>query len=311
MSASPQSLCYFAHHDPQGSVSDYVLTYLQALRRAGFFTVVASAGALSDAARRRLAGCSDQLIVRENAGFDFGSWAACLRVRPPEGQDFLLLCNDSVYGPTADLSKAIEILTGADADVYGFVASREGTAHLQSWFLLLRPAAYELAAFQEVLFAAEMATTKEEVIANGELRLSESFRSAGLRLHALYEPSLQGRISRWHPFNPSHVLWRELLVHVGVPFLKADILRTRHGSPGHAPHERVLGYLPAPLRAAAEADARRKIRPAHPRSAARRVMAMLLRRDFELHRTGRKIASLVNDAIFHLGLSVHRSFRRR
>ena len=284
-----------------------MLFYLGELRRAGFEVVVASPACLDVDAESSLRKASDHLILRENTGLDFGSWAACFRKRPPGTEDMLLVCNDSVDGPFQDLPATIDRLTAVDADVYGLVASLEKAPHLQSWFLLLRPAAYQVPAFSEILESARAIPTKQEVVTACEVRLSEIFRAAGLRLHALYDPALSGSISRHHPFNPAHVLWRELLANVGIPFVKADLLRTKSPFMSEGDWKLEVKRMAPQLAAMVDQDIARPRAPAG-RSRhwmAKRLVADLLRRDFRLWREGRGMATAINRATFNIAASLY------
>ena len=219
-------LCFFAHYQPQGIVTDCVLHYLREIRRAGFEIVVATAAPLDEVSAARLRSACTDLIRRENSGYDFGGWAACFAKWSPISADLLLLCNDSVYGPFGDLNGAIDRLCEEKADAYSMVGLIEQAPHLQSWFLLLRPSAYGLPAAAALLKQAPPPSlSKSELIRSREIGLSRVLRNAGLQLRALYDPTRHGLVSRFFRFNPSHILWRELVEGAGIPFIKVELLR--------------------------------------------------------------------------------------
>jgi hypothetical protein len=195
------------------------------LQQAGFTVIVASTASLSDAEAQKLRRACDELILRENRGFDFGSWIDCYANHPPEADEFLLLCNDSVYGPIGSLPRALEALTKAPADFYGFVASNEIARHLQTWFVLMRPAAYQSQAFRAMMDGSPHGLSKEVLVRDFEIGITSRLEAEGLRMHALYDPNRDGLISRFYPFNPAHFLWEGLIRKLGVPFVKVDLLR--------------------------------------------------------------------------------------
>jgi hypothetical protein len=218
-------LCYFAHYHPAGIVADYVLHYLAELKRAGFAVVVASTAALSEAEADKLRGACERLILRENRGLDFGSWIDCYAAVPPDGAEYLLLSNDSVYGPLAPLEETLGRLTAVPADYYGMAASAEMRRHIQSWFLLLRPQAFGSDTFRAVMTGGVPdRLAKEEIVARLEVGLTARLGEQGLAFHALYDPLRDGLLSRFYPFNPTHFLWEPLLAG-GMPFVKVELLR--------------------------------------------------------------------------------------
>lgn len=217
--------CLFAHFDKDDRVDDYVLRYLRYIKELNFLIVFISASRLPlcEVARVRCY-CLD-VILRDNAGLDFGSWAQAFSKYGSVIEGRLLLANDSVYGPVGSLSTALDRLTSRHADFYGLVESIEIAPHLQSWFLLFEPAVVRHPAFKEIWSRPYDTMTKSQIITQGELGLSRDLIRAGFRYEALYLSSLAGLFGRYFPVNPMHFLWRQLLFEQGVPFLKVELLR--------------------------------------------------------------------------------------
>lgn len=220
-----QDVCLFAHFDQDGEVDEYVLWYLRKIKELQFSIVFISTARLSEEAVARLRVDCFDVILRDNTGFDFGSWSAGFDKHGSAIDGRLLLANDSVYGPIRDLATAFDRLTRQSADFYGFVENIEIAPHLQSWFLLLEPAVVRHAAFKAILAQPFSAMTKRQIIESGEVGLSRRLIDAGFRYQALYLTDHAGIAARRHPMNPMHVLWRELLYEEGVPFLKVELLR--------------------------------------------------------------------------------------
>jgi lipopolysaccharide biosynthesis protein len=223
-------ICLFAHYDRHDRLADHVLYYLKALRCAGFDITVISTARLGSFDKGKLAAAGVDLILRDNAGLDFGSWAAGLaRLRDSSGRlqidGRLLLANDSVYGPIGDLSEALTRMLSLPGDVHGMVESREIAPHLQSWFLVFSPNAYRSRAFEAIFGQNFAAMPKSDVIKYGEIGLSRDLRAAGLRIAALAGDPPQGGAKRLFRSNPSHLLWRPLIERDGVPFIKVELLR--------------------------------------------------------------------------------------
>jgi lipopolysaccharide biosynthesis protein len=218
-------VCFFAHHDCDGAVGAHVLHYLTELSRAGFAIVFVTTSALSPPAMASVEALCRAVLVRANEGLDFGSWATAFARYGDELRGELLLANDSVYGPLGDLYGTLDTLLAQDADFYGLVENLEPAPHLQSWFVLLRPRAYQSVAFRSVLALPFGRMTKREIIAAGEIGLTRALTGAGLSYRAAVRPARIGPLWRTLAFNPAQLLWRELVEAGLLPFIKVEVLR--------------------------------------------------------------------------------------
>ncbi|WP_114948812.1 rhamnan synthesis F family protein [Microvirga calopogonii] len=218
-------VCFFAHFDTDGHVADYVFRYLHKLRDLDFTIVFTTTAVISAETKEALLEICYDVIVRENQGLDFGSWAEAYARYGHELTGDLLLANDSVYGPIGDLRGPLQELVRRDADFYGFVESLDTARHLQSWFLLFKPHVYRSRAFESVMALPFSRMSKREIIEGAEIGFSSTLTGAGFRYVAAYQPSASGLLPRLRPFNPSHVLWRELITDCRIPFIKAELLR--------------------------------------------------------------------------------------
>lgn len=224
MFSSTERVALFAHYDCHDEIAEYVVRYVRLLNETGFRVIFVSTACISDEDALRLKAHCDMVLLRPNTGHDFGSWAYGYRQYSgiPE---FLLLVNDSVFGPVGDLRLTLETLTRLPADAYGMVASAEHGWHLQSWFLLLTPQAQQSRSFKALMATDFDALDRAGVITHGELGLSKGLLSEGLTLQALFDASDVNPMMRAHPCNPTHWMWRSLLTRFKVPFVKIDLLR--------------------------------------------------------------------------------------
>ncbi len=220
-----KDLCLFAHFDRDDKVDAYVLRYLQAIRELGFSIVFISASELSTAAIEFLNRLCNDVILRANAGLDFGSWSAGLAKHGSNFSGRLLLANDSVYGPIGSLASAFNRLTATPADFYGFIESSEHIRHLQSWFLLFEPWVVQSLDFRKVFSQPFSTMTKERIIQCGELQLTEQLVKAGFSYNALYLTNRAGMSWKFFPVNVNQIFWRELLLYEKIPFLKVALVR--------------------------------------------------------------------------------------
>ena len=216
-----KKLCLFASYSPDGTVRQHAISYCQRLRELGFRVVMIVA---TDTKDLKLIDpgpqACDALIVRENAGFDFASWATALKIEPRLWTcSSLFFANDSVYSSSPNLSETIERIEGIPADFVGLTDSIELQPHFQSFFFVLQNRALQHPKVQEFWNSVRVLSTKHEVIANYEVFMRRLFEAAGLRCRALFPASL------WNERrNPAHFRWREL-IECGFPFVKVELLR--------------------------------------------------------------------------------------
>jgi len=213
------NLCIFAHYDPDDIVDDYVLRYIRCIGECGFPVVVVSTAKLSQKWIELLSRDCVEVIVRDNIGYDFGSWSTGLARYKNNFCGNLLLANDSVYGPIGSLYNALATLTSRTADFYGMVESREHQLHLQSWFLLFRPHVWKHEAFISLFSQPPSQFSKQEIILKYEIAATQRLRQAGFRADSLYSAEFR-KIAA----NPTHFFWRKLIEKQGIPFIKVELL---------------------------------------------------------------------------------------
>jgi lipopolysaccharide biosynthesis protein len=179
--------------------------------------------------------------------------------------DALLLANDSVYGPFRDLGDVVGRMNLLEADVWGVTDNWDRQFHLQSYFLLFGRRALTSEAFTRFWRDLRYVQAKSWVINHYEIGLTRALMKGGLRCRALFpyrlaattlieavgqemgtnEASalstprqrfaafLLSAIEDGVPLNASHYFWNHLIMRMGCPFLKRELLRDNPvGIPG-------------------------------------------------------------------------------
>lgn len=256
--------CVFVHFDSCGVVRRHTRCYISALRQAGFGIIFVTNGANleSDSAKWLSEHCA-LILIRRNRGYDFGAYrdgiTALFQARIKA--DLLLLANDSVYGPFAELGDIFDRIDFDDADVWGLTDSWQHRYHLQSFFLVFGPAALASAGFAEFWQRVRNVRSKWAAIHFYELWMTRRMQSAGLRCAAIWDYfALLGTLQKTHnapqpgdpltieqevrrlaterillcwrrriALNPTSDLWQALLQD-GFPFIKRELLRLNPGS---------------------------------------------------------------------------------
>jgi lipopolysaccharide biosynthesis protein len=211
------------HYDPGGTVRPDLLSYLAALREAGFTVAVISNSAyLRPDAWVVLRRCCAAVLLRRNVGWDFSAWReamAWLGLPRPETRR-LLLVNDSVYGPLTPLAPLLARMDDG-ADLWGMTDSRERGWHLQSYFLLAQGPVLRDAAWRRFWARVRPLPSKHAAIGRYEVGFSQHLAASGWRVRALFPWGELGCVAGQ---NPTLAAWRVLL-DAGFPFLKRELVR--------------------------------------------------------------------------------------
>lgn len=219
-------VCLFAHYDARGTIAPHVLHYLQQIGSCGFTVHVALSGmtSLSDSDRIALDRVGAIAHLRPNGGLDFGAWQDLVTNGCAIGATTVLLANDSVFGPLQPLEPIFARMQAHSTDVWGMVESREGTWHLQSWFLCFTAAAFAAPAVRRVLQLPFHDMSKPEIVLHGELGLGAAILADRLSWNACWQSSRRP-LRRLVPGNPMHLDFLALMRSGQVPFIKVELLR--------------------------------------------------------------------------------------
>ena len=232
-------LVLFAHYDPDGVLDPHVLHQLRSLAAADCTIVLVT----SSTDPEELAKASPfvrEVIVKTEAGRDFGSWALALRLLGQEVERFdtVVWMNDSTYFPLFDPAPMFDQMSRDRADFWGVVDSENVTWHVMSWFWAFRRSAVRAGWLDWFTREYNPSHTKWGQIHNYEMRLPRLVRASGLRA-AVYVPSskIAAAILERDPddrraaalrsgrFNIMHDTWEEAIVDGGCPSIKVELVR--------------------------------------------------------------------------------------
>lgn len=225
-----RDVCLLAIYAPDGKVSAATGRYIECLHAAGFTTIACLA--VNDTAApvdmTNLSAASG-IFVRKNGGMDFAMWAAVLRCHPDAWNAArLVFTNDSVL-VLPDLFPAfVAELRAVETPVVGLTEGLKPQHHFQSYFFMLQGEALRDPRVHEFWFSVRVIEGKWELIKTYEVKLLEMFsESFQLPVTVLYS------IARLFPGGDAEALSRhnlslsywEYLIHVGMPFVKAELIR--------------------------------------------------------------------------------------
>lgn len=136
-------LCIFSFYDKDGIVDDYVLYLLKELGTCISRLIIVVNGGVNEDGRRAFEQFTNEIYIRENAGYDAGAYKYVLfkYLSPEELQQYdeVILCNDTFYGPLIPMRDIFDEMESRKCDVWG-LSGFFGIvfAHIQSYFLVFR-----------------------------------------------------------------------------------------------------------------------------------------------------------------------------
>jgi len=245
-----QAWCVYSHFDVDGDVQAYVIEALKRIKASGLKIVVMSTSpSMSDAGLRAMSEYATTVILRDNIGYDFGSYKLGIeylkeiKAKPHQ----LLITNDSVYGPFHSLKPILK--KAKNFDIYGLTDSIDFNYHLQSYFLVYGEKVLQSRAFTEFwnkvqLFDTQDKSLKQKIILDYEVGGSQFFLKRNFTLGVAYgfkalaqtawssfiqqidiaqkEPGF--KIKYFNPGNnTTHFYWKYLIENK-FPYIKRELI---------------------------------------------------------------------------------------
>ena len=186
------TLAVLAHYDPHGQLAPHARRHAEALATAVDRLVIVSTAALTPAARRQLADVGE-LLERDNAGYDFGSWQHGLAHAGDWTRlDRVVIANDSAVGPLRPMAEVLGD-PGDGRAVRGVVRSDHHGPHLQSLLLAFGPALLRDPVFAGFWQGMVPLRRRAEVVLRYEVGLGRLLTAGGYRLDPYFRPSARDR----------------------------------------------------------------------------------------------------------------------
>ncbi|WP_125132625.1 rhamnan synthesis F family protein [Microbacterium sp. 10M-3C3] len=221
-----QRLLIYVVYDPRGDVEDYIPYALRALRAHCTHILAVSNGPLSDLGRNRLAAVADQVLERENRGYDIWGYKAGLDAMADRIGEFdeVLLVNDTWFGPVRPFAPVFDRMDRARLHFWGmtdhtrvephpFTQTGYLPYHLQSYWLGVRRSMLESEEWIAYWRDLPEMTSYSDAVVKHEGVFTEHFTRLGFSGQVAF-PTLTDKIE-----NHS-VLYAEQLMDVGCPTLK-------------------------------------------------------------------------------------------
>lgn len=193
-------------YDPAGIVDEYYTYLLKAYRPSLDHLIVVVNGKLNDEGRTALLAVCDDLIVRDNSGFDVWAYKTGLEYvweHYPDTFDEVLMFNHTFYGPLYPAGDMFSTMEKRECDFWGITAHKKEIAktpdgdreipfHLNSHFIAVRKPMLTSEAFID--YWRNMAPIKSywESIDYHELRFTPYFQDKKFVVSSYVDPEKFG-----------------------------------------------------------------------------------------------------------------------
>ena len=184
-----KKVAIFASYSNKPDGCEFSDRIIAAIKRAGYYVVQVHACASSQGLSSwRPSSEADCYFVKHNIGYDFGSWLTGLALVNPRKNGFeeILLINDSNIGPIFPLEQFLDRDLERRCDLYGMIDSYEISHHIQSYAIRLSRNIIESGFIDDFASQYKFSTTKSDIVARGEVGLSDTATRLGFRVGSLY-----------------------------------------------------------------------------------------------------------------------------
>ncbi len=138
-----ERLAIFVLYDKEGIFYEYVFSLIEELRTVSNRIICVINGKVKVQYHDRLIKECDDIVVRENVGFDAGAYKHILLDYLKDGElnqyDELIFCNDTFFGPFVPFKNIFNEMSDRVCDYWGIGYLSYGIfSHIQSYFLVFK-----------------------------------------------------------------------------------------------------------------------------------------------------------------------------
>ena len=222
----PRRLAIYTVWDRRGEIDDVIVYALTRLRPHVDHILVVVNGALTVAGRARLDSVCDEILVRENHGFDIWAHKCALDHLGPHVDEFdeVVLTNDTWFGPVRDFGAVFERMDRSEADFWGmtdhpreepnpFTGSGALPYHLQSYWIAVRGRMLRSESWMQYWRDLPQMPEYRDAVLTHEVVFTERFQAHGFVSDVAF-PAANYPTNHPALFNP------DLLLQDGCPTLK-------------------------------------------------------------------------------------------
>ena len=174
-------LAIFAGYDKDNIIDDYVLFYLKELNKLADIIYIADCE-MPETELNKIKDYTIKAISERHGEYDFGSYKRGYIYAKEnnilENYDYLILCNDSVYGPFFNFKEIVENMESKNTDVWGifrYLEDKDFEEHFQSYFISMRKNIFISEWYKNFILNIKKEEKKNNIIKKYEIGMSVLF----------------------------------------------------------------------------------------------------------------------------------------
>lgn len=229
---NPKRLAIYVFYDRQGVADRYNFYYLTELKKCVDHLLVICNGAVNTEGEREFRDIADDVILRENKGFDITAYKEGIQhygFKTLAEYDEVIVCNATMFGPFYPFQEMFSDMASRDVDFWGLTYFHEvpfdpfGTivygyipVHVQSFFQVYRKKLIQSREFQDHWNKLPVIHSYEEAIGYHEAIFTKKFAEMGFKWATYIDSSdLEG-----YTYDPVRDFPKYLLEEKRCPLLK-------------------------------------------------------------------------------------------
>lgn len=230
----------FIFYDKQGIAGKYVEYLVKEIKENVNDLFIISNCALTNSSKEIFLKYTNNVIERENCGFDGGAYQDVLcnviGLDNCKKWDELLLINDTFYGPFCPLSTIFKKMENVRCDFWGLSVhgdNKENTQriifrHIQSYFLVIRSNLLRSTYFSEFWLNMKEIKSYRTAVDNFEIAFTQFFSKYGFLYEAFVDTTSFELGYEEKAINCVGLMPYELLVNKGFPIVKRKSIVSRN-----------------------------------------------------------------------------------
>ena len=196
-----ENITVFAHFDRDNIIDDYVIYYLNELKKVSDKLIFVSDCDLPENELKKLDGITDFNIAHKHGEYDFGSYKRGYKLAKENGwlkdAQTLTFANDSCYGPFEPLEPLYKTINEKDCDFWGissndnyfsgnyFPCAESNNTHVQSYFIVFKKQIFTSQIFEDFISSVSHTDDKFKIIEQYEIGLTTKLCQAGFKFCCL------------------------------------------------------------------------------------------------------------------------------
>ncbi|ACN85120.1 rhamnan synthesis F family protein [Brachyspira hyodysenteriae] len=216
-------LALFAGYDKDNIIDDYVVFYIEKLKKVADIIYVSDCN-MNENELNKISDYCIHIINGRHEEYDFGSYKRGYIYAEQnnllQNYDYLILCNDSVYGPLFNLNNIINKMENAQSDIWGifkYLEDKNYKEHLQSYFISIKKEVFIQNYFKEFIYSIKKENDKRLIINKYEIGFGILLKEHNLIIKYFLDSSIKANTNDDNNVVVDNPL---LAISNGFPFLK-------------------------------------------------------------------------------------------